>query len=149
MVTGADRPAGCALVALAAAVLLSACATRVNRVAPRAPTVTYTSHTSAATMPTSSKAGPGTVPPCRGAGSGFSLSLADGFRGSADPVAAARWFARHGAVAGYGNPSSVWVVADPWSFRRGAATLVNGTVSLHAVLLPNRTWAVDSGTRCG
>lgn len=89
------------------------------------------------------------APVCRGQGAGFELSLAAGFRGAASPVRAASWFERRGDVPGFGSAASRWVVSDPSADGTGEATLTDGRVSLHAVRLPDRTWAIDSGRRCG
>lgn len=85
---------------------------------------------------------------CRSRGAGFELSLVAGFTGAADPIAAARSFVRRGGVAGFGTPTSVWVIADPSRIADGDATLIDGRASLHAVRMPNRTWAIDEGRRC-
>ena len=76
------------------------------------------------------------------------LELVPSVRRASGPIEAAQWFVRHGGIAGFGTPASVWQVADPEQVRHGEATLVDGTASLHAVRLPNGSWAVDEGRRC-
>lgn len=88
------------------------------------------------------------LPQCRGDTSAFELSLVAGLKGAADPVAAARWFVRHGGVRGFGTASTVWKLADPGLAASGGAEVVAGTVSLHAVQFADGTWAIDSGERC-
>ncbi len=160
MTGGSNTVAGAVLVGLAAAVLVSGCASRTDPAGGRVSSVTpvaarvstpltkVRSGAPPAGSSNSPKAAVRAVAPCRTHGSAFELSLVAGFRGAGDPVGAAKWFVRHGGVAGFGHPSSVWVLADPGQVRRGEATLVDGSVSLHAVRMPNRTWAIDSGARC-
>jgi hypothetical protein len=76
-------------------------------------------------------------------GSGFALSLASDRDGQPTPIAAAAWFARHGGVAGL--PAEGW---RQITRSGGAATVQSGAVTLHVVRGPDRTWQVDSGTRC-
>lgn len=159
MAAGSKTRAGAALVGLAAAVLSSGCASRTDATGGHASTVTPV--LGASTLPTKvrsespsamSSKSPAVavraVPPCRMQGSGFELSLVTGFRGAGDPVGAAQWFVRLGGVARFGTASSVWVLADAGQVGRGEATLVDGTVSLDAVRMPNGTWAIESGWRC-
>ncbi len=156
-----NTTAGAVIVGLVAAALLSGCASRTDTVGGRASSAAPRT-VGASTAPTrvrfkTPRAGSSTathaavraVPQCRTHGSAFELSPVAGFRGAGNPVGAARWFVRHGGVAGYGHPSSVWVLADPAQVGRGEATLVNGSVSLHAVRMPNRTCAIDSGRAAG
>jgi hypothetical protein len=76
-------------------------------------------------------------------GSAFALSLVSDRGGQPAPVAAAAWFARHGGVAGV--PARGWREAS----RHGrGATVRSGPVTLHVVQGPDRTWQVDSGSRC-
>lgn len=143
--------AAAVLAGLVASVLVSGCASRTDTAGRHVSSVTVVARVS--TAPTKGRAGSSTaavpaVPPCRTQGSAFELSLVGGFRGAPDPVGAAQWFVRRGGVAGFGSSSSVWVLADPVQARRGEATLVDGTVSLHAVRMPNGTWAIDSGAHC-
>ncbi len=159
---GSTPWAGAVLVGLAAAVLLSGCTSTPDATGGRAssvtPVATGVSPSSTTVRPKSPSAGSssaapesavGTVPPpCRTQGSAFELSVVAGFRGAPDPVGAAQSFVLQGGVAGFGSPSSVWALADPGQVGRGEATLIDGTVSLHAVRLPNGTWAIDSGARC-
>ena len=143
-----------ALTGLAAAVLLSGCASDHRSIVAPASVIPATRATPLpTTLRLASKPAVSvmsTAPPtCRTRGSGFELSLVEGFRGAPDPVGAARWFVRRGGAAGFGTSSSVWVLTDPGNVKRGEATLVDGSVSLHALRLPNGTWAIDSGARCG
>ena len=80
-----------------------------------------------------------------------------GFRSVARrPVSRARRtrLQRHGGLSvrggapGFGTVASAWVVADPSQLVNRDATLIDGRVSLHAVRLSDRTWAVDEGNRC-
>lgn len=82
---------------------------------------------------------------CEGNGAGFAASRAFEGHGAASPIAAAREFARHPEVPGFGTASSMWTVTTR---GRGAATLVSGHVSLHAAQLRDGTWWIDSGKRC-
>src|ERR1700712_3086643 len=143
MTAGSKTRAGTVPVGLAVAVLLSGCASRTDATGGRATSSVTPVAARASTLPTtvrlesspskSPEPAVRSAPPCRGQGSGFSLSVAAGFRGAPDPVGAARWFVRHGGVEGFGTPSSVWVLADPGRVSRGEATVFDGTVSLHAV----------------
>jgi hypothetical protein len=74
---------------------------------------------------------------------GFALSLASARGGQPNPVAAAHWFARHGGVPGI--PAGGW---HQTSRAGGGATVASGPVTLHVVQGSDRTWQVDSGTRC-
>jgi hypothetical protein len=76
-------------------------------------------------------------------GTGFAMSLAPDRHGQRTPVAAAVWFAGHGGVAGI--PHSGWRVT---SQNGAAATVESGSVTLHVVQGPDKTWQVDSGQRC-
>ena len=82
----------------------------------------------------------------RGDGAGFAASRAVEGNGSAGPIAAARDFELHGDIPGFGTPASIWTVSAQ---RYGAATLVSGRVSLHALQMRDGTWWIDSGKRCG
>jgi len=76
-------------------------------------------------------------------GSGFELSLASDQDGQAGPVAAARWFAQHGGVAGV--PAHGWRV----SIRSAlAAVVTSGPLVLHAQQGSDGTWQIDSGYHC-
>ncbi|QNK81634.1 hypothetical protein [Nakamurella sp. PAMC28650] len=81
--------------------------------------------------------------------SGFALSLAAGTRGSADPLTAARTFLREGGVSGFGTSTSRWTLHTRAALVPGSATVTEGSVSLHATQLPDKTWVIDSGERCG
>jgi hypothetical protein len=71
------------------------------------------------------------------------VSLVPGREGQPTPAAAAAWFARHGGVPGI--PDEGWRQAS----RNGSGAIVgSGQVILHAVQGPDRTWQVDSGSRC-
>ena len=75
--------------------------------------------------------------------SGFAVSLVPGREGQPAPAAAAAWFARHGGVPGI--PDEGWRQAS----RNGSGAIAgSGQVILHAVQGPDRTWRVDSGSRC-
>jgi hypothetical protein len=75
--------------------------------------------------------------------SGFALSLVSDRGGEPTPVAAAAWFAGHGGVTGI--PAQGWRQVS----RGGSgATVESGTVTLHVIQGPDRTWQVDSGNRC-
>jgi hypothetical protein len=103
----------------------------------------------AAPLPSTSAAPVATAAVCRGRGAGFALSLAISSGGAPNPIAAARRFVRHGGVTGFGTVRSVWRVASTPPVTRDEATVLDGRVSLHAVRLRDRTWAVDEGSRCG
>jgi len=75
--------------------------------------------------------------------SGFALSLVSDRGGQPTPVAAAAWFARHGGVPGI--PSGGWQETGQ---NASGATVRSGPVTLHVLQGPDRTWQVDSGTRC-
>src|SRR5450755_1391607 len=75
--------------------------------------------------------------------SGFELSLVSDRGGQPAPVAAALWFARHGGVPGI--PAAGWRQV---SRHGGGATVESGPVTLHVIQGPDRTWLVDSGSRC-
>jgi hypothetical protein len=76
-------------------------------------------------------------------GSGFELSLASDQDGQAGPVAAARWFAQHGGVAGI--PAHGWRVT---SRSAHAAVVTSGPLVLHAQQGSDGTWQIDSGYHC-
>lgn len=89
------------------------------------------------------------MPPARAAasachrGSAFALSLASDRGGQRSPVRAASWFARHGGVPGI--PQAGWRQVS----RTGKAAVVqSGSVTLHVIKGPDRTWQVDSGHIC-
>ncbi len=73
----------------------------------------------------------------------FALSLVSGRNGERSPVAAANWFAAHGAVS---VPASGWLVV-----RRSPTTaaLAASHSTLHVVRGSDRTWQVDAGHNCG
>jgi len=76
-------------------------------------------------------------------GSGFALSLVSDRGGQPTPAAAAAWFARHGGLTGI--PAEGWRQVS----RSGSgATVESGSVTLHVIQGPDRTWQVDSGNRC-
>jgi hypothetical protein len=76
-------------------------------------------------------------------GSGFALSLTSDRGGRPTPAAAAAWFARHGGLTGI--PAQGWRQVS----RSGSgATFKSGAVTLHVIQGSDRTWQVDSGTRC-
>jgi hypothetical protein len=71
----------------------------------------------------------------------FALSLASDTGGQSSPVAAAKWFAVHGGVAGV--PRSGWQETG----RDGnGATVTTGGATLHAAQGPDGTWRIDSGS---
>jgi len=72
--------------------------------------------------------------------SGFALSLASDRGGQSSPVAAAVWFAQHGAVQGI--PKIGWNVV---STGKAEGTVQSGGVQLHVIEGPDQTWQVDSG----
>jgi hypothetical protein len=76
-------------------------------------------------------------------GSGFAVSLVSDRGGRPTPTAAAVWFARHGAVAGV--PFGGWREV---SRNGGGRTVESGSFTLHVIQGPDRTWQVDSGSRC-
>jgi hypothetical protein len=78
-------------------------------------------------------------------GSGFALSLVSDRGGQPTPVAAAAWFARHGGLTGI--PAQGWRQVSR-SRSGSGATVGSGAVTLHVVQGPDRTWQVDSGSRC-
>lgn len=76
-------------------------------------------------------------------GTGFALSLVSNRHGQRTPLAAAIWFAAHGTVPAI--PHEGWRVtsrSDP------GATVESGSVTLHAIQGPDKTWQVDGGERC-
>ena len=76
-------------------------------------------------------------------GSGFALSLVSNRHGQRTPLAAAIWFSAHGGVPAI--PHSGWRVTS----RSGAgATVESGSVTVHVIQGPDKTWQVDSGERC-
>jgi hypothetical protein len=74
---------------------------------------------------------------------GFALSLASDRGGQRTPIAAAVWFARHGGLTGI--PAEGWRQVS----RDGSGvTAESGLVTVHVIQGPDRTWQVDSGSRC-
>jgi hypothetical protein len=73
----------------------------------------------------------------------FALSLVSDRGGQATPVAAAAWFARHGAVS---VPVAGW---HEVSHSNGAAVVASSQSTLHVVEGSDHTWQVDSGHDCG
>jgi hypothetical protein len=63
--------------------------------------------------------------------------------GQPTPIRAAQWFARHGGVPGI--PDQGWRVI---SRDDGSALVASGSVRVHVIQGPDRTWQVDSGERC-
>ena len=80
-------------------------------------------------------------------GSGFGLSVVPGTTGSATPIAAAKDFVRQGGVPGYGSPDSQWQVGTADS--DGRVTVSDGPTELYAVQLPDKSWVIASGDKCG
>lgn len=120
--------------ALLASVALTACGAQ-TRAAAGPP----------ASPPTTTGQPPTTTGHCSATpGSAFQLSLASDRGGQATPVLASEWFARHGGVAGI--PQSGWQLDG--SNGQGLFTR-SGRVRLHVVQGPDKTWQVDSGTKCG
>jgi len=77
---------------------------------------------------------------------GIALSLDENFVGQPTPVEAAQWFVVQSWNAAWAVPAgAVWTVGDPEPL---GVTVTTDSVSLHAVQLPNKTWAIDSGERC-
>ena len=146
MSAGPRTSAVAALLGLGAVVLVAGCASRTEvaggRTSSPSPSVSVP-----ASVPVSVPVTRRTTA-CQGRGSGFALSLAGGFKGAPDPVGAARSFVRNRTVPGFGTVVSVWVPATPGHRAHDAVTLTDGRVSLRAVRLPDRTWAIDSGSRC-
>ena len=81
------------------------------------------------------------------AGQGFGLSMVPGTVGSASPLLAARDFVRQGGVPGYGSPDSKWQVGAAGS--DGKVTVSDGHTELYAVQLPDKSWVIASGDKCG
>ena len=78
------------------------------------------------------------------AGTGFALSLVSNRHGQRTPLAAAIWFAAHGGGLP-AIPHNGWQVTS----RSGAgATVESGSVTVHVIQGPDKTWQVDSGERC-
>jgi hypothetical protein len=85
---------------------------------------------------------------CHTAGTGFAISLPPGLVGAPTPIKAAQRFAAHGGVAGFMvPPNSVWRVVGADS-HGDTVTAAAAGVTLHAVQLPDKSWAIDSGERC-
>lgn len=81
---------------------------------------------------------------CQGAG--FELSLVHNAKGAPGPVQAAKAFSARGSVNGFSLPSgAAWHVVGP---ANGGLNVSSGDVTLHAVRLADKTWAIDSGKRC-
>lgn len=76
--------------------------------------------------------------------SAFALSLPPGWTGLPTPLAAAEWSAVHGGLDDRLPPAG-W--ADAGTDEAGALVR-SGEWTLHVVQLPDRTWAIDSGTNC-
>jgi hypothetical protein len=76
----------------------------------------------------------------------ITLSLDANFVGQPSPVEAARWFVVQSWVDGYSHTADAAWAAGP-SDESGTFVTTEGAV-LHAVQLPNRTWVIDSATRC-
>ena len=75
------------------------------------------------------------------------MSVSPDFVGQATPVEAARWFIVNGDPRGYDlPPDAVWTVGPP---SPSGATIMAGDVLLGAVQLPDNTWAIAGGERCG
>jgi hypothetical protein len=67
----------------------------------------------------------------------------------ATPIEAAQSFAERGRVTSFEVPAhAVWRASAPDAQTDGV-TVISGDVALHALQLPDRTWAIDSGERCG
>lgn len=122
-----------------AVIVLAACASR----SPTTAAPAGGSQPSTAAAPSSPVSA---APSCSTQGAGFDVSLVSGFVGSPDPISAAQWFEAHGAVPGFGSPSSVWRVIE--APTADGVLVVDGTIELHATQLPNQNWAIDSGRRC-
>lgn len=86
------------------------------------------------------------TPTCPGQASAFMATPVPGLPGQPTPLAAARHFVRHGGVSGYGTPATRWHLGA----RTGSsgASIIGGSVTLHAFRLPDKTWFIDSGQRC-
>jgi hypothetical protein len=76
-------------------------------------------------------------------GSGFALSLVSNRHGQRTPLAAAIWFSAHGGVPAI--PHNGWRVT---SGNGAGATVESGSVTVHVIQGPDKTWQVDSGERC-
>ena len=76
-------------------------------------------------------------------GTGFALSLVSNRHGQRTPLAAAIWFSAHGGVPAI--PRNGWRVT---SRSDVGATVESGSVIVHVIQGPDKTWQVDSGERC-
>jgi hypothetical protein len=74
---------------------------------------------------------------------GFALSLVSNRHGQRTPLAAAIWFSAHGGVPAI--PHNGWRVT---SRSDVGATVESGSVTVHVMQGPDKTWQVDSGERC-
>jgi len=74
------------------------------------------------------------------------LSLVPDFVGQPSPIEAARWFVVQSWVDGYSHTADAAWTAGPTD-ELGTSVTTEGVV-LHALQLPNQTWAIDSATRC-
>lgn|GEM_PF-4971745 len=142
---GPGAPVRQAILSAVAVLALTGCASAARleptRVAPGA----TGSRAAAATASGTGAARPASTGSGCPHGSGFALSLADGYAGWATPVQAAQQFSRHGDPAGYGTVSTVWTAG---AASTSGVSLTAGSLTLHAVRLPNGRWAIDSGQRC-
>ena len=76
-------------------------------------------------------------------GTGFALSLVSNRHGQRTPLAAAVWFSAHGGVLAI--PHTGWRVI---SRSDAGATVASGSVTVHVIQGPDKTWQVDSGSWC-
>lgn len=84
---------------------------------------------------------------CPGATTGFSLSMSSDMVGQQTPVEAAQWYVlQDWRPPGFDAPAdAVWTVSGSGA---SGVTVTTGALSLHALQLPDGTWAIDSGQRC-
>lgn len=107
------------------------------------------------TVPPSTSEVPGFVTPtdsappltCAGATMGFALSLSIDMAGQSTPIEAARVYVTQPSSSVQNVPAdAVWTVSG--SDQLGVFVTTD-SLHLHAVQLPDQTWAIDSGEACG
>lgn len=82
--------------------------------------------------------------PCRNGGDSFAVAPVKG-GGSVTPLVAAKRYAARPTVYPFGTPDAKWVVFEASNTE---VTLTALPQWLHASLLTDKTWIIDSGGQC-
>ncbi len=83
---------------------------------------------------------------CAGAKMGFAISLSIDMVGRSTPIEAARVYVTQPRSSVQNVPAdAVWTVSGSDQF---GVTVTTDALQLHAVRLPNQSWAIDSGEAC-